>query len=141
MQIRPWIEAYGTEAVHLTSLEALQKDPHRVLSEVATFIGYRRNVNWFEARSRENASTERFRKLPLHGLIMDHPLATTLRRTLVPQSIRDRIKRARVMSHRPELPDTLRGRLEEKYAQDYNELVSFFPNNADLSAGYPFMAS
>jgi hypothetical protein len=139
MQIRPWIEAYGADAIHLTSLEAIQADPQGVLSEVAAFVGYTGKVTWVEARARENVSAERIRKFPLHRLLIDNPVAETLRRALVPQRLRDRIKRARQMHDRPELPDTLRAALEVTFAEDYAELAGYFPGHARLAASYPFV--
>ncbi len=140
MQIRPWIEAYGADAVHLTSLEAMQADPQGVLSEVADFIGHAGPVSWVEARARENVSAERIRKFPLHGLVIDNPVAAGLRRALVPQGLRDRIKRARQMHDRPGLPDTLRAALEVTFAEDYAELAARFPGHRHLAASYPFVA-
>src|SRR6056297_1487501 len=139
MQIRPWIEEYSADAVHLTSLEAMQADPQRVLSEVAAFIGHPGEVAWVDARARENVSAERIRKFPLHGLLIDNPVAETLRRTLVPQGLRDRIKRARQMHDRPQLPDMLRAALEATFTEDYVELARHFTGHARLSASYPFV--
>jgi hypothetical protein len=139
MQIRPWIDAYGVDAIHLTSLEAMQADPQGVLSEVAAFIGHTGAVTWVEARARENVSAERIRKLPLHGLLVENPVAEALRRALVPQGLRDRIKRARQMHDRPELPETLRAALEVTFAEDHAELAGYFPGNARLAASYPFV--
>jgi hypothetical protein len=140
MQIRPWIGVYGAEAVHLTSLEAMQADPQGVLSDVAAFIGHPHPVTWVEARARENVSAERIRKFPLHGLLIDNPVAASLRRALVPQGVRNRIKEARQMTDRPELPDTLRAALEVTFAEDHAELRALFPDHPHLAASYPFAA-
>ena len=139
MQIRPWIEAYGADAVHLTSLEAMQADPQGVLSEVADFIGHAGPVTWVEARARENSSAERVRRFPLHGLLIDSPPAVWLRRTFVPKSLRDRIRETRKMRDRPELPDTLRATLEVTFAADYAALRTLFPDHPRLAASYPFV--
>src|SRR6056297_810135 len=141
MQIRPWIEAYGAEAVHLTSLEAMQADPRGVLSEVAGFIGHVGPVTWVEARARENSSAERAKRFPLHGLLIDSPPAAWLRRTFVPKSLRTRIRESRKMHDRPELPDTLRAALEVTFAEDYAELQRLFPDHPRLAMSYPFVGS
>ena len=139
MQISPWIEAFGAEAVHVTSLEAMQADPQGVLEEVARFLGHSGPVAWVEARARENVSAERIRKLPLHGLLVDSKAATWLRRTLVPQGLRDRIKAARRMTDRPELHDTLREALEARFAEDHARLAALFPGNRAITLSYPFL--
>lgn len=140
MQIRPWIDAYGAEAVHLTSLEALTEDPQGVLSEVAAFVGHDGPVHWVEARSRENTSAERVKRFPLHGLLIDSPPAAWLRRTFVPKSLRNRIREGRKMRDRPDLPDTLRAALEVTFAEDYSELRALFPDHPRLAASYPFVS-
>lgn len=139
MQIQPWIEAFGEKAIHLTSLEALQENPQGVLSEVAAFIGYDRDTRWVEGRTRENASVERYRKFPLHELLIANPVAVGLRRALVPKSLRDRVRLARQMHDRPELPDIVRAKMEATFAEDYIALAEYFPDHAYLSASYPFV--
>ena len=139
MQVAPWIDAFGADAVHLTSLEAMQADPQGVLAGVAAHIGHQGPVAWVEDRARENVSAERIRKLPLHGLLVDSAPATFLRRTLVPQAVRDWVKRQRRMSDRPELHDTLREALETRFAEDHAALVKLFPGNADIAPAYPFL--
>lgn len=140
MQIRPWMEAFGPDAIHITSLEAMKADPQSVLSEVAAFIGHEGPVSWVEARARENVSAERIRRLPLHALTVDSPPAQWLRRTFVPKSLRDRIRKGRVMRDRPDLPDTLRGALEVTFAEDHAELSAIFPGNTRVAASYPFVS-
>jgi hypothetical protein len=139
MQIRPWIEAFGAEAVHVTSLEAMQADPRGVLSEVAAFIGHEGPVAWVEGRARENASAERVRRFPMHGLLIDSAPAAWLRRTFVPKSLRTRIRRSRQMHDRPELPETLRAALETTFAEDHAALSALFPGNRRIAASYPFL--
>lgn len=139
MQITPWIEAFGAEAVHLTSLEAMQAAPQQVLSEVAAFLGHDGPVQWREEKARENVSAERIRKFPLHGLVVESKPATWLRRTLLPQSLRDRVKQARQMTDRPELHDTQREALEACFADDHAALQRLFPHNPAIALAYPFL--
>lgn len=141
MQIAPWIEAFGADAVHLTSLEAMQAEPGRVLAEVAAFIGHSGPVAWAEDRARENVSAERSRPLPFHGLLVDNPVARVLRRTLIPKSLRTAIRDSRKMTERPGLPDTLREALEVRFAEDYGALVKLFPQHGDISRSYPFIGA
>lgn len=138
MQIRPWIEAFGVHAIHLVCLEDMQQDPQRVLSEVAEFIGYSKEVNWCEERSNENSSGMRYRSFPFQKYIIESEIATALRRTLVPQSLRSRIKRARSMIERPELTTELRKTLEETYIEDLIKLIGYFPSHQKFCLSYPF---
>jgi hypothetical protein len=139
MQIRPWIDAYGADAVHLTSLEAMQADPQGVLEEVAAFIGHAGPVAWVAGARGENVSAERIRKLPLHGLLVKTRWRR-LRRTLVPRGLRDRIKReaGRCMSG-PNCPRPCAAALEVTFAEDHAELRALFPGHPTLALSYPFV--
>ena len=141
MQIAPWIEAFGAEAVHLTSQEAIRAEPERVLQEVARFIGHDRPVTWREDKAQENVSAERSRPLPqpFQFLLVDNPVATVLRRSLVPKSLRTAIRDSRKVTEKPSLPDTLREALEVRFAEDHAALIRLFPDNADLALSYPFL--
>jgi hypothetical protein len=138
-QIRPWIDAYGAGAVHLTSLEAMKADPQGTLEEVARFLGHSGPVAWVAEQEQANVSAERIRKLPLHGLLVRNPVAAFLRRTLVPRGLRDRIRQSRQMTRRPDLPEALRRRLEARFAEDHADLATLFPGHPTLALSYPFV--
>jgi hypothetical protein len=139
-QIAPWTRAFGPEGVLVLGLEALQAAPEETLGTAAGFLGYGGTARWQEDQARANASAERIRQFPLHGLLFDNPVAAALRRALVPQALRDRIKRSRQMRARPVLPDGLRARLEATFAEDHAELMRLLPGRGDLRASYPFLA-
>jgi hypothetical protein len=140
MQIAPWAETFGRERILLLSLEEMQAAPQPVLERVAAFIGAPGRPVWAEEHARANASAERFRRLPLHGLLIDNPVATALRRRLVPQALRDRLKRARQMPDRPALTAAERARLTGVFAEDRARLASLFPGHPALEQSYPFLA-
>ena len=137
-QIAPWVEAYGAEAVLVLTLEGMQADPQGTLDRVAAHLG-RPGLTWRNDLERMNVSAERIRRLPLQGLILDNPVATWLRRTLVPQSFRDRVKAARRMPERPALSEADRARLVALYTADRARLMQMFPNRPDLDLAYPFV--
>jgi hypothetical protein len=139
MQVRPWIESFGRHAVHLVCLEEMQHDPQRVLSEVAEFLGHPEQVNWCLERSNENSSGIRYRAFPLQKYIIESKIATAIRRSLVPQAVRSRIKRKRSMKERPELTKSLRTTLETRYTEDYFTLINFFPRHEGVQLSYPFV--
>lgn len=141
MQITPFIEAFGEDRVCLTSLEALKDTPQDELARIIHFLGYSGTPRWQTDRERENASSERARKLPLHGLLVDNPFATALRRTLVPKALRNKIRRAQTFGDRPTLPDDLRAQLQTVFLKDRETLSSLFPDHPALSACYPFAPS
>jgi hypothetical protein len=126
-QLAPFIDAYGLDAICVTSLERLKADPQGELVRVCAHVAPGLSPVWREDLGAQNVSAERFRKLPLHGLLVTNPVATALRRALVPKALRERVRQARSMRARPVLPDDLRARLSEAFAPDQAELARLFP--------------
>lgn len=137
-QIAPYIEAYGRAAILLTSLERLTRDGAGELARVAAHLGHDGPVTWQADLERENASAERVRKLPMHKLLIDHPLSARIRRTLVPKSFRQRVREARKMKQRPGLSAEMRAMLEARFLEDRALLATYFPNDPSLDLAYPF---
>jgi len=139
-QIEPYLEAFGRDAIFLSTLEEMKRAPQDFLDRVGSFLGFGNLLVWQEEQALVNASAERIRRFPLHGLVFDNPVATALRRNLVPQSVRDRIRRGRQMSKRPELPETRIRTLERIYADDFWKLSAMFPDHPDIRSAYPFLS-
>lgn len=135
MQIAPWVELYGTDRILVSSMEAMQQDPQALLTRIGTFLG-RDGFSWQADMGPENVSSERVRKMPMQQLLIDNPLATFLRRTLVPQGLRDRIKESRQMKTRPKLSPEAEARLARIFAEDRDRLMAMFPDQPDLALSY-----
>ena len=138
-QIAPYVARFGAERVLLLTLEEMRAEPQAVLERVAGFLGAPQPVVWRAEMAQVNASAERIRRLPFHDLLIEHPLTTALRRALVPAGLRRRIREARQMSARPELPEADRARLVALYAEDRAQLEALFPGREDLGRCYPFL--
>lgn len=138
-QIAPYIEAYGREAVLLTSLERQKADPDGELARIAAHLGLAGPVAWDHGLGAQNVSAQRMRKFPLHGVLIDNPVARTLRRVLVPKALRRRIRQARQMTDRPQIPAQARPGLEARFAEDRAVLEGFFPGDPSLELAYPFL--
>lgn len=137
MQIEPYVDRFGAPSVFLTSLEQIMTDAQGEFDRLGTFLD--RKLVWKDDISAQNVSAKRSRKLPLHDLLVDNPIATVLRRTLVPKAIRTRIREGRRMASRPELPETLRRSLETAFAEDRMLLGQLFPNHPAIDLCYPFL--
>jgi len=137
-QIEPYAEAFGADAICLTSLERLKAGPEAELARVGRFVGLGQTA-WQDERAAENVSAERVRRLPLHGLIVDSPAATALRRALVPKWVRTRIREARKMKGRPVIPEGRIRELHDIFAQDRERLARLFPGDPSLDLAYPFL--
>lgn len=137
MQLAPYLEAFGRDSLMLTSLEQIKADPQGELARVGAHVGVANPV-WDHGLGAQNVSAQRSRPLPLHGLLVDNPVATTLRRNLVPKAVRNRVRAARTRSDRPELPAALRQELETTFAPDHAALAELFPDFDGLALSYPF---
>jgi hypothetical protein len=138
-QIGPFVEAYGRDAILLTSLERMTADPGGELARVAAHVGHHGPVTWVEESEVENVSAQRSRKLPLHGVLVDNPVATALRRTLVPKRLRTWVRQARQMKGRPEIPVARVPALQARFAEDREALASVFPGDPSLDLAYPWL--
>jgi hypothetical protein len=138
-QIAPYRDHYGPDSLLLLTLEEMELQPQAVLDRVCAFLGHPDRPVWQDGQDRVNASAERIRRLPLHGLLVDNPVATALRRLLVPQALRDRIRRSRQIRDRPDLPPARRAALEAIFTEDHAALRRMFPDHPALAASYPFV--
>ncbi|MEM8536613.1 MAG: sulfotransferase [Pseudomonadota bacterium] len=138
MQITPFVEAFGADRILLTSLEAFKRDGAGELARIGAFIGLRSPTTWQDALGPQNVSARRVRRIPLQGVLLDNPVAETLRRTLVPKSVRTRIRKARTMNIRPVLQDRTRNRLRSIFLEDRAALAQIFPDHPALTDCYPF---
>jgi hypothetical protein len=138
MQITPFIEAYGSDNVLLTSLETVKADPDAEFARIAEFLGLPPGAGWKHDLEAQNVSSQRMRRLPLQGLLIDNPVAAALRRTLVPAGLRQQIRAARQMDTRPDIPADLRARMEEVFLEDRAVLAGHFPGHPALDLCYPF---
>lgn len=139
MQIAPWIARFGPQAVHVDTLEAMKSAPQDLLDRVGRFLGCE-GLAWQSDLGQMNNSAERLRRMPLDRLLIDSAPATWLRRTLVPQALRDRLKAGRRMQQRPQISPENRNRLEAIFAEDRQALHALLPGRSDLDAAYPFVS-
>lgn len=140
-QLEPFIEAFGLHNILLTSLEQMTADPDGELKRVADHIGARQPVAWDHALGAQNVSAQRVRKLPMHKLLIANPLARTLRRTLVPKQVRDKVRQARMPDAPSELTAALQQDLRQRFAPDRDKLAAYFPNHPALDACFDWAAA
>ena len=139
-QLEPWVAGFGRESLFVSSLEVMTAAPQALLDRIGAFLG-RPGLVWQAEKAQENVSAQRVRRLPLQGLLIDNPLATALRRSLVPKAVRDRIRKGRQMQDRPKLTPALRARLEAIFAEDHARLVALLPECSDIAPSYAFLGA
>jgi hypothetical protein len=141
-QLRPFIDAFGQGRICLTSLEQLKTDPDGEFSKISLHLGMRTPLIWDHQARPQNVSAERMRRLPLHRLLVESRVSKVLRRNLLPQGLRQKLRATRTMgSERPTLPDALRRDLEARFQKDRAQLALMFPDHPALDLCYPFVSS
>ena len=93
MQISRWLEHFDASRILIVSLERLNADPDAEFARVLDFLGA--EGAWAHDLAPTNRSDERIRRLPMHGLIYDNPVAAAVRRAVVPQAVRTKLAEAR----------------------------------------------
>ena len=92
-QIGRWLDHFDTDRVLIVSLERLQAHPDAEFARVLAFLGA--EGAWSHDLEPQNQASVRIRRYPMHGLLIANPVATALRRALVPQTIRTRVADSR----------------------------------------------
>ncbi|MGC8639424.1 MAG: sulfotransferase domain-containing protein, partial [Isosphaeraceae bacterium] len=130
-QLEPFLEAYGAENILLIFFERFIREGPSELSRVCRFLGSASEPRWVDSLSLTNVSNERMRDSPLRDRIVNAPVLRTIRRRLIPQSWRNRVKRFWQIRERPQLSPATIHRLEDTFDADLATLGSWL--NLDLS--------
>lgn len=140
-QLEPFVSAFGAAQIFLTSLEQLKSDPDSELAAIAAHIGAEQPFAWDHTARPKNVSAERVRRLPLHGLLFQSKVSKVLRRSLLPNSLRQKMRAARVIGQqRPEIPEALSAHLHDIFQTDRALLAQLYPDHPALRLCYPFCA-
>jgi hypothetical protein len=122
LQLTPFIETFGKSSILPVFFDRVTRNPQNELERVCSFIGYQGKAKWYDSLSHDNVSAERVRKFPLHNLLVDNPVAATLRSNLVPKRIRTRVRQFFSMTERPKLEEQTKRKLEEFFDKDLEVL-------------------
>ncbi len=140
MQLEHILSMFPAENILLVFFEHLKDHPQEELESVAAHIGYTKSVQWDFEKKASNVSAQRIRKFPLYHLLIESRLMQALRRTLIPQGLRDKVKNKLTMKERPQLNEDSIKLLEAKFDEDLRKLGAMV--NLDLGiANYKSVAS
>jgi len=103
MQIAPYLDAFGSAAVLPVFFERLVRFPQAELERVCAHIGYSGAPRWHEESERENVSASRLRRPRLLQGLLQIECLKPVRRVLVPEAIRSRIRARWSLGGRPRL--------------------------------------
>ena len=118
LQLKPYVEAFGMKAILPIFFERMLSDPGGTFSRIWQFIGYKPAPESSVRLESCNASKERVRRFPFYDLLINSRVASGLRRTFVPKSLRDAVRQQLTMERRPELCVDTRRRLELLFNKD-----------------------
>ena len=139
-QLRPFVEAFGSDRIHLMFFEELKTAPQRPFRALGEFLGACNSFEWVDLPP-ANVSAERLRLTPRQYRLMHNPSLTRIRRRLVPKPLRQYVARRLTLgSERPMLPETVRADLVRRFAEDLAELSALVGREmscASFSAGVP----
>ncbi len=114
-QLSAWREHYSDDQILVVALERLHADPQNEFDRVLRFLDI--EGAWVEDAESQNEGAARSRQFPLHGLLIENPVMQSLRRALIPQSLRQAVYRMR-QSPTPSVSDDARRYLADGVRED-----------------------
>ena len=124
-QLTSYFETFGKERVLPVFFDRLHTHSQAELERICRFIGYAGTPTWDSGDETRNVSSERLQVNPLRDFLVDLPILSTIRKRLVPQSVRNRIKRRWQMTERPTLSPESKVKLEAIFNEDLALLGSW----------------
>lgn len=121
-QLKPYLEKFGHENILPIFNEAIRQKPQEQLQRVADFVGYQGVVSWQDNIAEQNVSGDRVRDFKGYQFLIESSAMTYLRRTFVPQSIRNKMKRALTMQKRPKIDEKNLKKITELFDKDLTSL-------------------
>ncbi len=125
-QLSPYVETFGKHRILVLSHEQLSKNPQKILDKVGSFLGGQEALEWQDEAANMNASNERLRQTSVVKFVQQSHLLTALRRLILPEAIRDKIKSRWRMSDRPQLSPSQTQSLQEKINPDLEAFGAWF---------------
>jgi hypothetical protein len=126
MQIRPYLDAYGPEAILPVFFSRLISHPQSELERIGRFLGHPGRLRWDERLPPQNRGTDRLRPSPVREVLVRAPVLKAIRRCVLPRQWSQSLKglwRARLEP--PCLSPGLHARLREVFDPDLAQLGSW----------------
>jgi Sulfotransferase family len=132
-QLEPYLRTFGASRILPVFFERMLAEPQSELERICTFLGFERHPVWDHSLQASNVSSERMRTCVWRDAVVNAPIVRTLRRTLVPKPIRQRIKRWWMLKSKPQLSEFQLERLTAEFDADLRRVGSWvsLPLNCD----------
>lgn len=124
-QLHPYLETFGPARILPVFFEHLVAEPQAELARIGAFLGYEGRPVWHESHARTNPSDLRMRVSPFMAFLMNIPGSAAVRRTLIPEGIRERMKRRWRVEERPGLSPATEARVRKIFDRDLAVLGSW----------------
>ena len=118
MQITPYFEAFGSKSVLPLFFEGLKANKNKTLNRVGEFIGLTEPLIWVDDLAQDNVSSQRIRRFYGYELLINSKPMAWLRKALIPQRVRDRVKQQLSMQRRPEISSVQLARITKIFDRD-----------------------
>jgi hypothetical protein len=118
MQVTPYLKEFGSEAVLPLFFDDLKKNKDKALNRVGEFIGCTEPLIWIDDLTRDNQSSQRIRRFHGYELLINWKPMAWVRKNLIPQSLRNRVKKQFTMQQRPEISAAQLARVTEIFDRD-----------------------
>lgn len=121
-QLSEYLKYYKSDQILVVFYESLITRPESELARICHFLGYNATPMWNHSMEAKNVSSQRIRRFPLYSLIVDSPIMASLRRSLIPKAVREKVKVRLAMKERPDLNPDTREELKAIFDQDLQNL-------------------
>ncbi|NBD15139.1 MAG: sulfotransferase [Cyanobacteria bacterium] len=125
MQLKPYFETFGQQSVLPVFFERLLTHKQEELERICRFIGYKGQPIWNRELDAQNVSNERMRKSWWRDFLVEVPGLREIRRTFIPKSWRNSIRRLWMIKKKPELELKQIEYLQEVFDRDLSILSSW----------------
>jgi hypothetical protein len=123
MQLDPYIQAFGHKRILPIFFERLMLNPQQEFERVGKFLGIQSKMVW-NTELAKNVSSQRQRRHPVLNSFLAVPVLQKIRRGLLPESFRERVRSRWTLQARPELQPSKIAWLHEKLDPDLARLGS-----------------
>ncbi len=135
MQLEPFLRVYGPESVLPVFFDHLVHQPDLELERLGQFLGVHEPLCWDHTMKPQNVGRERMRKSTLREALVQAPVLSTLRRTLMPRLLTKSLKSLwKVGIDPPPVPAGLSDRLREIFDRDLARLGSWLGIELDCDS-------
>ncbi|MCA9302857.1 MAG: sulfotransferase [Phycisphaerales bacterium] len=122
MQIAKHTAFYEQPRILPVFFERLMANPQAEFERICSHIGYQGHPVWQKEEDAKNVSSQRQRRSPVLNAVLDIRAVQILRRSLMPEGLRNRIKSRWTMKEKPELTAESIGFLHDQLDPDMRSL-------------------